>query len=456
MPLPVLGEAERKAGLESLQPAFRLLLAEQGVPLEIQEIYGHFKINSFEIYAKLEPDEASLRRWLKSGQGLGLDGEGADTRVTLSSLLVAWDACRDRVARRSALEAEQRASGRTPALLRGDVLSLRRAYEQVRGELTDEDAPGKGYIELKIEGFHDGEVVAENLTEVTSVADEAKTPVPGAGVDVRWDQVLQLRTGKHSVAAPRTPEEFRHRVLLMKTMWSYLRLKGVAPQALSKYDGSIWDDYARYVLGPEGWSMETKDASGQDIVKPSWAGLLHWEYQMRKAAVKLLNGGATLDEALKAGMKDAKVYMRYFLQPMSVAAGADAAARARDGGSGGPQWVGTGYEPAAKRRRPDGDKGGSGKAKGRGKSTPKGGSGGKGKSGDKGGHKKEEGPKHKFREQKAADPSSLTLAQGDKKVCYDFQNLKGCKRSNCSFLHACAWCGATDHGYEKPCPRLGR
>ena len=455
MPIPVLTAAEEKQGLERLNPGFRLLLAEQGIPVAVQGVFGHMKILTYELYAKLEPDEAALRRWLRADGGLGLSEESTDNRVLVSALLVSWDACRDRITRRTALESEARATGRAPSLLRGDILTLRRAYESIHGDLVDEDAPGKGYLELKIENLHDGEIVAESLTEVASVADEAKTPVPGVGVDVRWDQVLQLKTGRHSVVAPRSPEELRHRIQLMKAMWGYLSLKGLAPQILSKYDGAIWDEYVKYILGPEGWGLETKGAGGEVVASPSWAGLLVWEYQIRKAAVKLLNNGkaATLGEAIRDGMREPRVYMRYFLQPISVSAGAAAALRVRDGPSSWPGEVETGYEPAAKRFRGDGAKGG-GKAKGRGKGKGK--DGGRGKGGSKAGAGTTAGkPDPKFRRQRADNPESLILQQGDKKVCYDYQVSTGCKRDKCVFLHTCGHCGETGHGYEA-CPKVKR
>jgi len=454
MPLQVLTDAEEKQGLTALNPGFRLLLAEQGVPTAVQGVLGHLKIITYELYAKLEPDEAALRRWLRAGAGLGLDADTTDNRVLVSALLVTWDACRDRISRRTAMDSESRAAGRTPTLLRGDILALRRAYETVYGELVDDDAPGKGYLELKIENIHDGEIVAENLTEVTSVSDEAKTPVPGIGVDVRWDQVLQLKTGRHSVAAPRSPEELRRRIQLMKVLWGYISLKGVAPQILGRYDGTVWDEYAQYLLGPEGWGLETKGADGEVVASPSWAGLLVWEYQIRKAAVKLINNGrATLAEAIRESMREPRVYMRYFLQPISVTAGAAAATRVRGGATSWPGEVETGYEPAAKRFRGDGAKGG-GKEKGRGKGKAK--EGGRGKGSSKvGGGPGTSRPDPKFRKQRAANPQSLTLTQGDKKVCYDFQASPGCKRDKCVFLHTCAHCGETGHGYEA-CAKVRR
>jgi len=109
MPLAVLAPEEKAKGLESLSPAFKLLLAEHRVPLAIQEVLGHYGISTLEVFAKLEGDEASLRRWIRAGDGLGLDVQGTEGRVWISSLLVVWDACRDRVSRCSASKAERRA-----------------------------------------------------------------------------------------------------------------------------------------------------------------------------------------------------------------------------------------------------------------------------------------------------------------------------------------------------------
>jgi len=450
MPLPVLTQEERETGFARLAPPFRLLLAEQGVPQDVQEVLGHFGFTTFEIYAKLDGDEQSVRRWLKAADGLGLDGAGTDTRVVISALLVAWDASRDRISRRSAMEAEQRAAGRAPGLLRGDILAVRRAYEKIKGEQRDEDAPGKGYLELKLEEFHDGELVAEHLSEVTSVSEEKKAPAQSGSVDLRWDNVLQLRTGRHTVAVPRSPEELRYRIRLMRTLWSYLKLKGVAPQLLSAYDGAIWDEYVEFVLGPQGWALQSMDANGQVVASPTWKGILHWEHELRKEAVKRINRGAGFEPALKAAMKDSELRMRYLLQPIALTAAAEAVTRAGGGGHHLPAGAETGFEPAAKRFKGDGGKG-AGKDKGKGAGRGKGG-GPAPPLPQHDGAKKEFAAK--FRKQREKHPATLRLSQGDKRVCYDYQGKNGCKKAACTYLHICAYCGESGHGYEKPCPKL--
>jgi len=335
--------------------------------------------------------------------------------------------------------------------MKGDLLSLRRAYEKVRGELRDEDAPGKGYLELKVEEFHDGELSAEHLSEVTTVSEERKAPAAGGSVDLRWDNVLQLRTGRHTVAVPRTPEEFRHRVRVMRTLWAFLKLKGVAPQMLSAYDGTIWDEYVEHVLGPQGWSLRTLDEGGSSVAGPSWRGVLTWEHELRKDAVKRLNQGAGFSEAIRAALKDPEVRMRYFLQPMAVATAADAVSRWSGGGGRFTQGAETGFEPDPKRFKGDGGKGNGKKGPGKGPKGLKG-------KGNPGGEPPKTLPASgywdTFRRQRNQKPETLTLEVGGKRVCYDHQGAKGgCKKKDCQYAHVCALCGATGHGYEK-CPKV--
>jgi len=452
MPLIVLTSDQKDAGMKALEPALRLLLAERKVPGEVQEVLGHYGITSIEVFAKVESDESAVRRWIKDPNGLGLDAPGTESRVTVSTLLVVWDACRDRVARRSALEAEHRAAGRAPGVMKGDLLSVRRAYESARGELRDEDAPGKGYLEMKLEEFNEGEIAAEHLSEVTAVADEKKAPATGGTVDLRWDNVLQLRTGKHTVPVPRTPEEYRGRIRLMRTLWSYLKLKGIAPQLLGDYDGSAWDTFVEYVLGPQGWGLQTLDSNGQVVAAPSWKGILHWEHELRREAAKRMNRGTPFSQALKDATRDTELRMRYLLQPIAVSAAAEAVSRYGSGGAPLPLGTETGYEPALKRF-----KGGSAKGDGKGPGRKK----GNGK-GPKGGSPPEGAPKAgqkteyltTFKRQRDRYPETVRSKIGDKNVCFRFQEKKGCPKADCAYLHACAVCGATDHGYEKPCPKI--
>jgi len=338
--------------------------------------------------------------------------------------------------------------------MKGDLLTVRRAYERARGELRDEDAPGKGYLELKLEEFNEGEIAAEHLSEVTAVSEEKKAPAAGGSVDLRWDNVLQLRTGRHTVQVPRTPEEYRSRIRLMRTLWSYLKLKGIAPQLLADYDGSAWDMFVEYVLGPQGWGLQTLDANGQVVAAPSWKGVLHWEHELRKEAAKRMNRGVPFGEALREATKDTELRMRYLLQPIAVSAAAEAVTRYGTGGAALPLGTETGYEPALKRFKGEGPKGeakgsGRGSRKGSGKG-PKGGAQPDGRP--KSGQKTEYLPL--FRRQRERYPGSLHMTVGDKRVCYAYQGKKGCAKEDCAFLHVCAVCGATDHGYEKPCPRV--
>jgi len=451
MPLEVLTPEQKDAGLKALEPALRLLLAERKVPVPVQEVLGHYGVTSIEVLAKVESDENAVRRWIKDPNGLGLDEPGTASRVTVSTLLVVWDACRDRVARRSALEAEHRAAGRAPGVMKGDLLTVRRAYENARGELRDEDAPGKGYLELKLEEFNEGEIAAEHLSEVTAVSDEKKAPAAGGTVDLRWDNVLQLRTGKHTVQVPRTPEEYRSRIRLMRTLWSYLKLKGIAPQLLADYDGSAWDTFVEYVLGPQGWGLQTQDANGQVVAAPSWKGILHWEHELRREAAKKMNRGTPFGQALREATKDTELRMRYLLQPIAVSAAAEAFTRSGLGSASLPPGTETGYEPALKRFKGDGPKGdgkGPRKKKGDGKG-PKGAS--PSGSGPKGGQKQEY--LTTFRRHRERYPDTLRLKVGDKSLCFRYQEKKGCSKPDCPFLHVCAACGASDHGYEKPCPK---
>ena len=441
MPLAVINAEEKAAALASLDPTFAFLLEEHGVELEVQAGLGHIKVRNMEIFGRLEDGAAAMRLWLRDG--FGLDGGDATTRVQMSSILVvAWDAARERVARRATVEAERRATGLPSQMLRGDHPQLRRSYEKAKRELPDNECPGKGYMEYRMDQITEGELEAEKLTQVTAVSDEAS---PGryqnSNVDIRRDGVLQVRTSKHSVPEPTTPEELRRRYRLMRRHWAFVRFRGHGREYLRDFEEDVFDRFAEYILGPDGWQLQGEDSDGRPVPLPSWTTILRWEYELRKAAIKLVNHGETLAVAMRKVENDTELRVKYLVSPLALGAGRGSRRPGAGLGSADhPEAAETGYEPVQKKRK--GDPKGQGTCQGKGKVKGKLAAGAGGQA----------APNYFARARR--DPAlakHLKLKIGGKDICFLYQAEKGCNRTDCTWLHNCAHCGEEGHGYHG-CP----
>ena len=91
-------------------------------------------------------------------------------RVAVAKLAEAWEAARQRATTTRKLDAEARVSGQTREMLKGVHLALRRACARNHGVVEDRRCPGRAYLEARLEQFDDGELEAESLAKVTTVA----------------------------------------------------------------------------------------------------------------------------------------------------------------------------------------------------------------------------------------------------------------------------------------------
>jgi len=237
------------------------------------------------------------------------------------------------------------------------------------------DLPAPSYLEARLEQVEDGELAAEQLTEVVS-RDEARENNWGSA-RILSDGTLKLQKGgKSEVKPPANSEELRYRLKLMGVAWEFIRLRFPSKGFLQGLSSDVWTDHAEWLLGEEVYGMTVKNHLGEVVFKPAWHTLLAFDYQVRKAAFKLVNvRGHTLVGALRAVRKDAGLHQRYFLTPTAVATGAGAARTAASSASSSlKRPLESTARPAEGFQAPtsaSADGGGGPSAKGKGKGNPK-------------------------------------------------------------------------------------
>jgi len=310
--------------------------------------------------------------------------------------------------------------------------------------MDDRRCPGRSYIEARLEQLDDGELEAEPLTKVTTVALEQASTETGteANFGVRRDGVVHVVKGQRKAPMPSNPEQLRDTIRVMARHWSMIQLKGAARSILHDFDMSVFDAHLDYVLGDECYRMA--EAHPGIRVTPSWELLLSYEHELRKKAIKYVNeDGRTLKAALRAARESSDHRTKYLITPLAL-----------HGSRAGPPAYEADGAGSTRRRAEDSEAKGSGKGK-KGDGKSKKGSKGSGKNADKDNTRKKEGKEAARYKALRNNKDKLGLELQTKEGvfrCHRFGSGAGCRVSHCTFSHTCAKCGephATVH-----CPQL--
>ena len=308
-------DVENRDLVAKLDPDLAFLLDDLEVTPLVQANLAALGIIKMGIFAKIEATEVDFRKWLAGD--LGFDPQaGVQNRVDTAKLVEAWDTARQRSSTSRKLEAEAKVNGTARELLKGVHLALRRAHVKAHGEIDDRRCPGRSYIEARLEQLDDGELEAEPLTKVTTVALEQASTETGteANFGVRRDGVVHVVKGQRKAPMPSNPEQLRDTIRVVARHWSMIQLKGAARSILHDFDMSVFDAHLDYVLGDECYRMA--EAHPGIRVTPSWELLLSYEHELRKKAIKYVNeDGPTLKAALRTARESSDHRTKYLIPP---------------------------------------------------------------------------------------------------------------------------------------------
>ena len=198
-------------------------------------------------------------------------------------------------------------------------------------------------------------------------------------------------------------------------------LKDAVPETIS--------EYADYILGDTVRGLVARNDRGESVASPSFAQVLHYEYQVRKEQAKLIGKGSSFKDALEAASKDYAIRERHFVTPMAVSA---ISSGSGGGGIRGRDRSRSGTARGGRRRNHlnddrnstsagSGHWGGKGAGKGRGKGAHK----GKGKGKDRGKGK--------------ADGKARMTPDGTQ-ICFAFNDQNEKCSGGCDRAHVCRLC----------------
>ena len=408
---PLTDELADKAVAE-LSGELKYLYETAGVPLMIMAKLSSLGITTADILAKVVSSEAELRSFMKDDVGMD-PSASAGNRVAMAKLCNAWESSCLRGKKRKEEDAEQRVSDLPRRLPRNEHAELRKTFTKRHRETEDRHTPHPEYIERKLQQLEDGDLKAERLTEVVSLADDDGGDQRGLGFETQTDGTVKFKkTNAKTGTVPQNSEEFRTKTKLIAHLWGYIRLKVGARAYLDGYEFILWEDYADYILGDKVAAISVAHPTLKMSCRPTWQLVLSYEFEFRKQLAWAFNNrSGTLADHMEWVKKETDVYQLHFLTPLSLQAG-EAAAQAGSGSQtvasaaaaevhSGPPAV-----PAGRRARA-------------------------------------------ARAKAAADQGTPTDIS--KQFCFAFQNNSVCKNPQCPRLHRCSQCNGKNHGYAR-CP----
>ncbi len=433
MPLLAMTDAEKVAGYAAIAEDLKFLFEEHDVPKEIVEILGHLHVRKVNVFARLEADETSLRRYLQ--EEVGLDGTGKNRAIT-AMIVSCWEAARDKLKKVSENAAAAQADGRPKELQRSVQLDLRKALGELIGTVPDSDYPSYQYLNYRFEQMEEGELRAETLDEVVSYEAELKLGSDDFNIDFTRSGGMKLKRQRvrGSLPAENDTEALRAKYKLMKNHWLVVRLRHPSHRALHDLTDKIFSDHVEFLLSEDVLKLTAKDDVGNVIGRITWRAFLHYEWETRHWVCGEVNlGRHTLASAFTAVRHEQLLRTKFLITPLATSGAA--VARSRPASSWETPSASTqagGPEPKRPRVRTTSSKG---KSKGDGK--PKG----------KGKQKSEGWNMNLLRKWEMG-------MKFETPVCFHF-NKGGCSSANCKWTHACAHCGDTNHGVEN-CPGFNK
>jgi hypothetical protein len=441
MPLLVISEVQAEAGLKRMSDELMFLLAA----------WGHLGVTKLSTFANLEANEEGFRKMLADDMGL-VSSEGMAVRITIASLIGAWQAAKQRLKTAEETAAEARATGQLPNLPKPTVLSIRRSHEIEHGELDDREFPSKDYLAMRLDQMEDGDYRAESLTEVVSIHEAGDANVEtSCNFQVTSTGRIAATRLKVRVPPPSTPEELRATYRLMRTHWEVMRQKHPDRLVFAAASHDPWEKLVSYLLGPEVHGY--RSGSNHMI---AWKDLLEYEYQIRKAAFKkVTKGEATLADALNQARKDPELFSRYFTMQLVTSGHRDGRKKDESSASSSNKRALAQELAAVKRLREQwtNSKGKGGRNKGR--------RGGKGEATRADDVTTEmavaESPIQVLSRMRRQEKFKNKLEGKDgKNICSWFQT-GNCKftAGTCRFAHVCLRCHSDTHGCIDPrCPKM--
>ena len=424
MPVKVYDAVETATHLAALDSQLAFVLDNGNVVANVQAHMASNGITTLSRFAHLAEDIPDLKKVLSEELGMKAT-DSMSVRLQITDVVDAWANAKAMVSKRAEVVADARVNESALAVAKGDHRVMLKSYEAKYGKMPRTEVPGRYYLGTKIEEVVENDPKPELLTEVACKQDhESELWTPVFGEDGR------VRTRKGSltkVPAPKDGDELRLRHRLIANAWIMVHLNHTNRPWLANVVPKTWSDFTDFIMGEQVSKYQVDLPNGQKSPLPAWDTVLHYEYQLRKAAYEKITEGMAMEVALTSVMACGNIRQLHFTTPCQFALG-----MARGKGQGN-RWNAAEVNDSAANNIRNAFQKPDGKNKNR-----KGGRGNKG-GGNKGGNK--------GGQQKGGKGASKQRGK-----CFAYNNGNDCD-GECGYVHACQKCNGAHKKIDNICPK---
>ena len=391
---------------ERVESELLFIWGEKEVEVADQYKLAQARVTKLSRFAAIEDDREKFNALMV--KLCAIDPESVDGRITLSDLVTCWETARSMNKAEIETKAQATASGsknQIPVSKR-TYLAMESAFRKDNGKTAACELPGEPLMTSRLAMIEDNDPKADPLTDLASLEDGADE-ITFADCDISGALKRGTRRVKQ-VPVPDDPEKLRAYYIVLENSFLYAKYKHSNTAWLSDVRPGVFMKVVKYLLGRKVYRLEAAAENGQRV---PWGAVLRYEFQIRKRAMELVKeDGMSLGAALDAAMADTEIRALYFTANVTLA-------RAKKGGKGDRDYD----EPAWKKTKTKGGKGGGNndpvKVKGKTKASNKGKGYGK-KQGTKGGF------------------GVCGSTTDGRLLCYKFNEGSPCDGS-CGMLHLC-------------------
>jgi len=249
---------------------------------DIQKSFYEAGVGSVKEFAAMFENTAALRGLLKTEFKLD-ETESLAARVRVSKVVVAYESAKSRASKVAELEGEAETRELPKKVPLPDFFAMRRSYEEAYGAMTDDQVPGKQFMEKRLEMIEKGDFRAEPLCDVLSLDDDEADTMKA--IFNPSGQLEAVRVGK-KVPLPATTEELRSRIALLGRSWCMAASLHTHRTYLKDAKPQLFDNYVGYLLGRFVLGLLSVGPPGSPVSYPSWQAVLHYDHEVRKQCMK--------------------------------------------------------------------------------------------------------------------------------------------------------------------------
>eukprot|EP00435_Cladocopium_sp_Y103_P017334 s3745_g4.t1 len=305
--------AQREFVQNNMDSDLQFILSDSGVSLTHQvAIARHY--GTLRKYSALGDDRAAIRTACL--QDFAIPADSPENRSQIAAIVSSWETAKEYLSKEIELRAEAKVLGQPRVLQIHERQAMIRAIEAIHGSLGDAECPSPDYLSLKAEETETNEPCAAPLDEILSKLASSSSSIQSAVDSAGHIRITRTKT---KAKLPSTTEEYRRVMKTEMYAWLAMASRYKAKHWLHGLTADHFLKFVEYILGDRVYGIQIPSLDGgQQKVRPDWGIILSYEHKLRKEAMKKVQEGHSLGDAMTAVIKDADLKEAYFTTPVAL------------------------------------------------------------------------------------------------------------------------------------------